>query len=273
MRKKITKRHISEFEHFCVGCFDPFYVQAFITSVGKSKIQLKVHSQLLDELNAYDHAELDTVYLGQINAITVTSFCGKDGLIWGYDAYPSKNLYKEYLFSIKDHKGNDVKVYSAKYLVEASKQLFGTKDSKKFNLVHGSLTPAAQRKIFKKGPAKIYGALALGITEKRDQNVDLIMEDIGELPIETKSTDIDILRDKLLRNLAKSISVIGKNHNVNFKEIFVNFEWTVLTEDEMGCVLLIAPYFKLASNAFINEDLNLEDWINKTKGKSFYEKN
>lgn len=266
MKKEITERHIGEFDKYCVGCFDPFYAQAFITSVGKSKIKLTEQSSLLDELNAYDHAELDTVYLGQINAITVTSFCGKDGLVWGYDAYPSEDLYKDFLFTVKDHLGNDIKVYSAAPLVNAAKSLFGTKENKKFNLIHGSLTPAAQRKVIDKGPKTIYGGLALGIAKDRKTNVDLIMEDIGELPKDFKEEDFDKTKDKLLRNLAKSIIVIGENHGVEFTEIFVNFEHLALEKDEMGCVLLIAPYFKLAKNAILKDhNLTLEEWEKQVK--------
>ncbi|MEI6191385.1 MAG: histidine decarboxylase, pyruvoyl type [bacterium] len=268
MKKEITGRHIGEFDEYCVGCFDPFYAQAFVTSVGKSKIKLTEQSSLLDELNAYDHAELDTVYLGQINAITVTSFCGKDGLVWGYDAYPSKDLHKDFLFTVNDHLGNAIKVYSAAPLVEAAKSLFGTKDNKKFNLIHGSLTPAAQRKVVDKGPKTIYGGLALGIAKDRKTNVDLIMEDIGELSEDFEKKDISEVKDKLLRNLAKSIMVIGENHGVEFSEIFVNFEYLPLETDEMGCVLLIAPYFKLAKNSiFENRDLTLEEWNHEVKGK------
>jgi len=42
-------------------------------------------SEVLDSVLAYDRAEVEDIYLGQINMSLVSSFSGPEGLIWGYD--------------------------------------------------------------------------------------------------------------------------------------------------------------------------------------------
>ena len=40
---------------------------------------------LLDDIVAYDRAEANDAYIGQINMETASSFCGIAGQVWGYD--------------------------------------------------------------------------------------------------------------------------------------------------------------------------------------------
>ena len=40
---------------------------------------------VLEGIVSYDRAEKNDAYIGQINMVTASSFCGLNGAIWGYD--------------------------------------------------------------------------------------------------------------------------------------------------------------------------------------------
>jgi len=154
---------LSPYQKFCAGYNDRAtknnsYFTGFVLATAKTNLQFNHSgSWTLDSINAFDLAEVDNTNLGQINMINVSSFCGPQGLVWGYD-YPVMDKRK--LSKIKNlkFKKKTVPVYSARPLLEATNKLFGTRDHKRFPLMPGSHVPCAGKDIKKIGPESIYSA-------------------------------------------------------------------------------------------------------------------
>ena len=67
------------------------YLLGLVIEIGRCKRGFRHDgSDVLDTIAAFDDAEIKGTYLGQVNMLTVSSFSGPQGLIWGYDILPSK---------------------------------------------------------------------------------------------------------------------------------------------------------------------------------------
>lgn len=250
---------ISPYKKFCNG-YSSFgteansYLAGLIFGIGKTKIELNHEgTSVLDNINAFDRAEVKNAYLGQINMVTVSSFCGPMGGVVGYDILKSSDLQTVHKYFPEGKIANgdiDVPVYSAASIVDATKSLFGTVDDKRFPLMPGSMVPCAGRYITEKGPRHIYCGFGLGIAKNHKRDAHLFMEDEGDIPLHIKGTEVEAgYRHKILENLARSILKVGQNQKVNYKEIFVEMTDIMIQPNEIGCALVAAPYFTLAKNA------------------------
>ena len=260
-------------DYYCYGYgFEPgkyanpsTHTAAVVVTKAKTKKKLShIVSSKLDEINAMDLAEATGPYLGQLNMITVSSFIGPHGKLLGYEILENPTIHDKELYKI-DH----TQVYSADPLVEASYKLFGTRDEQHFPLIPGAHTPCAAKSIEKLGPYYLYGGVGLGITQDRDRNAIMIMEDIGyEKEITEKMAIYE--EDKMNRNISLSMLEIAKNQGLKLKEIFVSTTRLHVHEDEVGCVLVAVPYITLATKALdlgkksIN-NLDLYSWEKKIK--------
>lgn len=288
--KSSLKNAISSHEQYCDGFHGGNYITGIVLNVGVA--DLKFHhsgSWLLDSIIAFDRAEVASTNIGQINMITVSSFCGVGGLIWGYDIARHPNLYKKHEL-LKDYhiKGGLIKknipVYSAEALQESLFKLFGSIKEKRFPLIPGAHVPCAGKHISMIGPKHIYAAMGFGIAKHREKDACLFMEDIGQINEEVnfyehdngfvnknKNSNTQEIKTKILKNMAKSIIEVGKTQNIEFKEIFVDMVDIVIKENQVGCALVAAPYFSLAKNAISENDLSLMskyslfEWENQFK--------
>lgn len=248
---EIVSGAIGPYDCYCDGSQRQHYLCA--TTLSCSKVLKEFYhkgSKTLDEINAFDSAEVEGVYIGQINMITATSFCGPMGAIWGYDLVKSEALRNEKYLEVKDRDGKEISVYSAIPLIKAAEFLFGTKEEKHFPLVPGALVPCATKNITTEVPQHIYCAIGVGIPENREKEAVLWMEDVGFLEKSSFVKDEYILlREKIYKLLAESIVEIGRNHGVKFKEIFIQIEEIEVSKGEIGCGLIAVPYFLLAKKA------------------------
>lgn len=264
---------ISNYDRYCDGYSNPSgkgnYILGFILEVGKVDIQFSHSgSRMLDEINAFDMAERNGTYVGQINMSIVSSFCGPQGLIWGYDIAKS-DWVKE---SRIDHKlfvesnGKRVDIYSLRPMLEATKELFGSVDSKKFPLIPGAHVPCAGKNIKTEGPARVYTAVAVGVSKNRDQDACLLMEDIGEIPVSLSGQELEDYRLMIIKKIAQSVVQIGENQGCEYERVFVGMTDEFADEGEIACALVAAPYFTLAKDAakpFIEKgslEVTLADW-------------
>lgn len=252
------KEYISPFERYCDGYGNPGgsgkgYFIGLTFGIGKTKIEFEHEgTSILDDINSFDRAEVEDVNIGQINMITVSSFCGPIGAIWGYHVLRPKAfiMHKYFPEGFVKNKNAQIPVYSASSIVDATRSLFGTVEQKKFPLLPGSHVPCAGKSIKRKGPSHIYCGFALGIARNQEEDANLLMEDLGEIPLYIKGTERESdYRKKILENLAKSVLAIGENQNVRYKEIFVEMQDVVVQPGEIGCALVAAPYFTLAQGA------------------------
>ena len=284
MLKKIP---ISAYDHYCTGYQNPDntgegYVLGLCLEIGKVPVEFRhPGSDLLDRINAFDMAEASGTYLGQINMIQVSSFCGLQGAIWGYDIAKHEKLNRKsdlLITRLNDYTDEKVPVYSAAPLFEATRKLIGTRDKKRFPILPGSHVPCATKNISKFGPCHLYCALAIGIPEDRTQNAVLLMEDIGE--INNGSGNARLLetnKQNIIIGVAKSILAVGKNQAIKYSEIYVQLTDLRVEGGEIGCALVAAPYLALAQNALPKKittveelhDISLQSWEKKIR-KSFY---
>ncbi len=273
----------SAYNQHCTGYQNPDnigtgYILAPSLHVGSVPIKFShPDSVILDEINAFDMAEARGVYLGQINVITVSSFCGPQGLIWGYDlvthaALQHKSQLK--ITTLTNHQKNKVPVYEAAPLFEATQQLLGGRDGKHFPILPGSHVPCATKRIIKTGPSHLYCALAIGIPQNRKQQACLLMENVGEMgPIPHTAESIEQYRQHIKLDTAQSILLVGENQNINYQKIFVGISDIVITAGSIGCALVAAPYLCLAKKAIPTnyktadalKSLSLNQWQQKVE--------
>jgi len=274
---------VSPYKKYCNGFGNPGnsgkgYFIGLTLGVNTCDLKLShAGSSLLDGINAFDKVEATDVYLGQINMITVSSFCGLDGIIWGYDTVRAKNNFiphPSFSNRVISYRNETIPVYSASPLIDASRALFGTVKKKNFPILPGAHVPCAKKSIEKVGPVHIYAGIALGIAKDRDKDASLLMEDLGEIPQEISNTKQEVnYKNMILQNLAKSIIEIGKNQKIKYKEIFIEVKDVRVKKNEVGCALVAAPYFTLAQNAIPSSGINslktlgLENWLKNSRLK------
>lgn len=261
-RKKVSILQEAEgiHENHCSGFFESrnnSYIVGLNLSTAKVKQDLgHGGSNTLNEINAFDKAEVADINLGQINVITVSSFCGPKGLLLGVDLLPPKNFDFFKINSLSNKKCN---VYDMKPLINATRELLGTLKDKRFPIFPGSHIPCAGKSIQKNGPCELYSAIAIGIPENREVDACLLMEDVGVIQ-EQKINDIK-------RYLVNSIESIGQNQSINYKSIFIGIETIDTKPGETGCALVFAPYLSFPkkivrqAESFVSE--TLEEWQEK----------
>jgi len=268
-KEKILSSAISPYSDYCVGYPNRNgYITALVINVDSFKKTFSHSgSKALDSIVAYDRAEINDAYLGQINMIMVSSFIGPQGLIWGYDlAREEKMSMQTTLLSLKNKKEfSKVTIYNGENLRKAGRALFGSKNDKHFPFLPGSHVPCAGRFIFVDGPTILYAAVAIGIPKDRNKNACLLMEDVGHI-MDTRGS-----RKKIMENAVKSVLEIGKQQRIEYGEVVIDFVARKIKGGEIGCALVAMPYFHLAKKAYdknlITQNLNF--WAEKKKLKAF----
>lgn len=215
-------------------------------------------SSLLDEINAFDLAETDAAYIGQLNMSVVSSFCGPQGVIWGYDVAKHDSLFEvptraSYPRQVT-HRGQTLEIFDGNKLVEATTSLFGTVDARQYPIRPGSHVPFAAKSIKTHQAGIIYSALAIGIAARRDQDACLLMEDAGFIGADLQGEGYE---DRIREKMARSILEIGHNQRVNFQHTFIAIRSKQIETGQVGCALVAAPYFTLARNALPTSDITV----------------
>lgn len=260
----------SRFSRHCEGYFaggSPRYLLGIALKLGVVEYTLPCPgSMLLDEINAFDTAEVAGSNLGQINVVTVSSFCGPQGQVWGYDlCAPASGHASLGTVSYGDQRA---RLFDLTGLTMAFDRLVGTIDELRFPFMPGSHVPVAMKVKTSRDPGVLYAALALGIPEDRRRDACLLMENPGHC-LDISSWDAQ--REAILHATARSVLAVGENQRVRYHEVFVGVASIVLRPGQVGCAVAMAPYFRLAGDAFVeNENLmrcNLETWEEATAGR------
>lgn len=272
-KEKILQLSISPYDNYCVGYSGQGrYITALVMGIGAFKEKFShVGSDLLDSIVAYDRAEADDAYIGQINMSIVSSFCGPEGLIWGYDVSQNKKAQHSILSTKELASFNGVKIRNGEGLREAAKMLFGTKNEKHFPFLPGSHVCCAGKYRFFRGPTFLYSAVAIGVPRDRNKSACLLMEDVGQLiNTEEKKEISKRAKKKIILNIIRSVLEVGKNQKTTYEEIITDFVSGDIKAGEIGCALIAMPYFHLAKNAYDKHlsKKKLKDWA-KEKRKYF----
>ncbi|HTK04038.1 MAG TPA: histidine decarboxylase, pyruvoyl type [Candidatus Eisenbacteria bacterium] len=242
--------YVSPYEEYCQGARDPNrYVIAMNVSAAKTKRRFgHGGSDGLDLINAFDLAEIDSMYMGQINMIEVSSFCGPDGFVWGSDLAAPSGLFDCKLFGLRQWDGREVPVCDGTPLVNAARSLFGTVDARRFPLAPGSHCATAHKSATAVGPAVLFAACGMGIRAAESSGATILMEDAGTLSPEM-AADPAAAKDAVLRAVGESILAVAENQRIACRHIFVAYASVAVGEGEVGCALSMVPYFSLARRA------------------------
>ncbi|HEX6288973.1 MAG TPA: histidine decarboxylase, pyruvoyl type, partial [Herpetosiphonaceae bacterium] len=180
---EVDKTAISPYDRYCDGYSRPGaegngYVCVVKVATGTV---VKTDDFLLDGIVAYDRAEANDAYIGQINMETASSFCGIAGQVWGYDLATADIIAQggqEPLFEVQQYDGSMLPVYDAQPLMDAGIALFGTEQDRRFPPAPGAHVICANKSVTvsrpKEGslqPDDAYGVwcfIALSITRDRD---------------------------------------------------------------------------------------------------------
>ena len=282
-------------DDFCFGyensSTNGYYITTVKIACGKVDMKGLDNDEILEGIVAYDRAERNSAYIGQVNMITVSSFSGPMSAIWGYDMakVDPTILYEKVLFKIPGKKFPDrlITVYSMDPLIAATESLFGKESSRKFPVIAGGHLPTAQKSCDSIDPETgkatsgwVWSYLSLAIAVRRGVDASLFVEDAGFFPDKSdkplSELEVDLLLQKKARAVAYSQILCGENQSVPFKEIFMTWRKLYINKDEYGTALTCAPYITLAKNVYPNGvsdpkaliDISLQDWETTVGGRA-----
>ena len=246
----------------------PNYVN--ICKLGLGKIKLDKSTQNWDEVTkgilAYDRAETNGAFLGQLNVIAASSFIGPHGLLWGYDI--ANNTGKSKPTSII----NKVPIYDIDPLLKAGEALFGTnqqtteyygqtKDSTvgpRFYIMPGEIQPCAVKSAKKSGSGVIWSAIGIGIpiNSLGSKVARLFYEDAGSYS-STENPTAKFIKDskkkleEKMKNIAAAMIENGKDQviPIQYSKIFIGFKMMPVMKDEYAEAITLSPYVTLAQDA------------------------
>ena len=267
-----------------------YYLTTLKLSCGKTNVQL-LQDAVLQGIVAYDTCTKNDAYIGQINAITVSSFSGANSGVWGMDyaCNPTlrdpKNLLetrtKVELQEAGKLKSIDLpiplKVYDVKPLLEATEALFGNVDNRKerFPPLPGAHVPCAAKsassELDSKGnpvPGYVWSYIALAIANDRWNDSSLFIEDCGfyASPTDDPPNMIVPYLDSTRKKVINSVLLCGLNQKVTYKEVFIGYKYLYCGPSEYGQALVCGPYVLLAGSAYPDDsaqalvDMNLSEW-------------
>ncbi len=282
---KIDKTAISPFDQYCDGYGMPGatgngYVSVLKVSVGSVE---KTDDTLLDSIVAYDRAEINDSYIGQINMLTASSFCGIAGQVWGHDLATHDAVANDEikpLFEVDQYNGTPLKVYDAAPLLDAGMELFGTESNRRFPLAPGAHVICANKSAMGYRPKEdrplqdgeaygVWAMIALSLSNDRVHCADLFIEDAGLWTQNDNPEDLKKFLEDHRKSVAWSIVECGRDSHVVFERTYIGFAYTIMKPGEIGKGLICAPYVTLARDAVPSEgfsslnDITLSEWLDE----------
>jgi histidine decarboxylase len=242
---------ISPFEQYCMGYMNPGNNGLGYISTMKLSVDM-VSIQGLDEgtegIVSYDRCEKDDAYIGQINMLTASSFCGVNGALWGYhlaiaDSIANGSLQPMYY---ENQNGQWIPVYPVYPLLDAAQRLFGVDAQRRFPPMPGAHVICANKNFTDNGPTWVWASIAIAIADNRDADANLFIEDAGCFPGALTAPVVVQNLQTTQRNVTKSVILCGQDQNVLYKEIFVGYKYLYVPDGYVGCALTCAPYVSLA---------------------------
>jgi len=289
----IAEQAKSPSKNFCYGYQNidtaGKYISTMKLEIGVDSTEHLLGHENLLKIASYDIAEATGTYIGQINMIAVSSFTGPGAAVWGYDLVTPDDLRKKCLFHIHEDPHDMFKlnpitppkipVYSVDPLLKASKALYGTADDRRYPILAGAHVPCAVKESYSFDPKTnkpaagwLWSYISLAIAENRHTDACLFVEDCGFHPEEEfliKSDQSETIKEKLeakLKNVTYCQYLCGRNQKTPFKEIFAGYVFKHVTQYQIGCALICAPYVLLAQGAYPNQDaknlknMSLAEW-------------
>jgi histidine decarboxylase len=279
----IDKTAIAPFKRYCDGYGRPGakgigYVSVLKVSTG---VVEKTDDALLDGIVAYDRAEANDAYIGQINMETASSFCGIAGQIWGYDIATSETIKEKKekpLFTVKQYDGSDLPVFDAAPLLAAGVALFGTEKERRFPPAPGAHVICANKSVTSYRPKtgkpdteknESYGVwcyIAISIAKDRKKAACLFIEDAGLWTKNDKANELNAFLEEHRKSVIWSIVACGEDQSVLYDRTYVGYAYVMMKPGQIGTALTAAPYIVLAKDAVPGEGfdklkkMTLKEW-------------
>ncbi|MHA6262880.1 histidine decarboxylase, pyruvoyl type [Arenibacterium sp. CAU 1754] len=267
--KHVIENAIGPYPQHCAGYMNPpaggwGYIAAMKLSIGTVPADM---DDGLDGIVSYDRAECEDAYIGQINMLTASSFCGVNGALWGYDLARQDDLHKGLIkpkMTLPRHDGVEVPIMPMDPLLDAAYRLFGSRNERRFAPLPGAMVVCANksRTINPKAETTVWCALAVAIADDRMTTANLFIEDSSD----TESTGTAPV-ENLERNIALSILRCGQDQGVKYREIFIGMKSLKVTHGTVGCALACVPYVTLPSGVVPRgkqpgdlADMTLSEW-------------
>ncbi|RNL49074.1 histidine decarboxylase, pyruvoyl type [Paraeggerthella hongkongensis] len=279
----IDKTAISPYDDYCdgygmPGAYGNGYVSVLKVSAGTVE---KTNDMLIDGIVTYDKAETADAYVGQINMLTASSFCGMAGQVWGYDLARHDDIASGAstpLFTEKQFDGSELKVFDAQPLLNAGIELFGTAENRRYHPIPGAHTICANKGItayrpkedrpLKEGEAYgVWSFIAISLSADRDFAADLFIEDAGVWTENDNEQDMLAYLEQHRKEIVWSVVECGRDSSVLFDRTYVSFAYRMMKPNEIGNAITVGPYVTLARNAvpatgFASlNSLHLSDWL------------
>jgi histidine decarboxylase len=241
--------------NYCMGYMNPGasgygYISTLKLSTGI--VSMEGLDPGTEGIVSYDRCEKNDAYIGQINMLTASSFCGVNGAVWGYhlgvaDGIANGTLQPMFYQNVGGRMV--VPVYPVKPLLDCAVRLFGVDEQRRFPPMPGAHVICANKN-FTSDPAAgtgwVWAALALAIAENRETASNLFIEDAGFYA----GGLIDAQRmlnflSRTLRAVTKSMVMCGVDQKVNYSKIFAGYVYQFVPKGYVGCSLTCAPYVVL----------------------------
>jgi len=237
---------VGPFGPYCMGYMNPGasgsgYIATMKLSTGT--VNMADLDTGTEGIVSYDRCEKNDAYIGQINMLTASSFCGINGALWGYHlakADKSKRIFSDL----------EIPVYPVAPLLDATERLFGRVGQRRFPPMPGAHVVCANKSVTAKGPCWVWSAIAVAIAKDRNQDANLFIEDADQFDYpEADKKTVQKELEKRDENIVKSIILCAEDQKVEFKEIYVGHKYQYVQQNEVGCALTCAPYVLLAGEA------------------------
>ena len=277
------KKHCAAFGNPS-GPKTPNYINICKLGLGKMKIDAstKQWDTTTKGILAYDRAETDSAYLGQVNVISASSFIGPSGALWGYDL--ANNTHNSTpMYSI-----DGIPIYNIHPLLEAGEALFGTnqqttryfaqshnsKIGPRFYVMPGEILPCAVKNASLEGSGVIWSAIGIGIPtiDLSDKVARLFYEDAGFFKSKTDPAELFVQEcstklERKMHDIATAMIRNGQDQVIplQYSKIFIGFRMMPVMHDEFAQAITLSPYITLAKDAFPSDpkdlaSMSLHDW-------------
>ncbi len=248
---------VGPFDPYCMGYLNPGasgygYISTLKLSTGV--VSMAGLDQGTEGIVSYDRCEKNDAYIGQINMLTASSFCGVNGAVWGYhlavaDEIASGTL-KPLYYEDEPKAGRRIPVYPVAPLLDCAVRLFGTEAQRRFPPMAGAHVICANKSFTEAGPRWVWAAIALAIADDRETSANLFIEDCGKYGKEdTPVGEVIQFLDKTQRKVTKSMVMCGVDQGVVYSKIFCGYKYRFAPRNHVGCALTCAPYVVLARKA------------------------
>jgi histidine decarboxylase len=247
---------VSPFAPYCMGYMNPGasgmgYISTMKLSTGIVSMEgLDTGTQ---GIVSYDRCEENDAYIGQINMLTASSFCGVNGALWGYhlavaDEIANGSLQPMYYESQYD--GSSIPVYPVYPLLDAAERLFGIVSQRRFPPMPGAHVVCANKNATVNGPTWVWSSIGIAIAQDRSSEANLFIEDAGNYG-DAYTTEDQVIQylQGTQQNVTYSMALCGQDQEVLYEAIYVGYKYQQVPENFVGCALTCAPYVLLAQDS------------------------